>query len=147
MEMLEAAIGTLANALVVTPGPIPAALPNVDVYVVSLLLFWSSSHYYLPCISTSIAVNTYPHLDNGTTQLHPPSCYPPSLHSEYFLVADDTVAQSSGASAQKFANLHNQKRNSQDASATARRASFAEMNKAPGFFRGMWQNWTKGTGK
>ncbi|KAL2057269.1 hypothetical protein ABVK25_002322 [Lepraria finkii] len=55
--------------------------------------------------------------------------------------------RSSGASAQKFANLHNQKRNSQDASATARRASFAEMNKAPGFFGGMWQNWTKGTGK
>ena len=65
----------------------------------------------------------------------------------YFLVADDTVAQSSGASAQRFANLQNQKRNSQDASAAARRASFAEMNKAPGFFGGIWQNWTKGTGK
>ncbi|KAL2040081.1 hypothetical protein N7G274_006984 [Stereocaulon virgatum] len=55
--------------------------------------------------------------------------------------------RSSGASAQKFANLHNQKRNSQDASAAARRASFAEMNQAPGFLAGMWQNFTKGTGK
>ena len=145
--MLEAAIGALANAMVVTPIQIPAAPLTVDVYVISLLFFRSSSHYYIPYISTSTAVNTYPHLYDGATQLHPPSCYPPSPLFWCFLVADDTVAQSSGASAQRFANLHNQKRNSQDASAAARRASFAEMNKAPGFFGGMWQNWTKGIGK
>lgn len=53
----------------------------------------------------------------------------------------------SSSSAQKFANLHNHKRNSQDAAAAARRASFAEMSKPPGFLGSMWQNWTKGTGK
>ncbi|CAD6585244.1 MAG: hypothetical protein ASARMPRED_002107 [Alectoria sarmentosa] len=51
------------------------------------------------------------------------------------------------SSVTKFAGLNNQKRSSQDASATARKASFAEQNKAPGFLGGLWQNWTKGSGK
>ncbi|KAL6716410.1 hypothetical protein ACLMJK_005977 [Lecanora helva] len=52
--------------------------------------------------------------------------------------------RSSASSAQKFANLHNQKRNSQDASAAARKASFAEQSHPAGFFGSMWQSFTKG---
>ena len=55
------------------------------------------------------------------------------------------ASQSSGTSAQKFANLHNQKRNSQDVAAAARRASFADQRHQPGFLGGWWQNFTKGT--
>ncbi|MCJ1451282.1 hypothetical protein MMC28_001618 [Mycoblastus sanguinarius] len=54
---------------------------------------------------------------------------------------------SSGTSAQKFAGLHSQKRTSQDATAAARKASFADQSKAPGFFGGIWQSFTKGSGK
>ncbi|KAL9135905.1 MAG: hypothetical protein Q9175_002878 [Cornicularia normoerica] len=57
------------------------------------------------------------------------------------------TAERRRSSMTKFAGLNSQKRNSQDASAAARKASFAEQNKAPGFLGGMWQNWTKGAGK
>lgn len=60
---------------------------------------------------------------------------------------DGSTAERRRSSVSKFAGLHEQKRRSQDASAAARRASFAEQNKAPGFLGGMWQNWTKGAGK
>ena len=53
----------------------------------------------------------------------------------------------SQSSVTKFANLNNQKRNSQDAAAAARKASFAEQIKPAGFLGSMWQNWTKGAGK
>lgn len=77
-----------------------------------------------------------------------PSCslFPPLIPQKCIILAN-AFPQSSVSSAQKFANLHNQKRNSQDASAAARRASFAEMSKPPGFLGSMWQSWTKGTGK
>ncbi|KAL8700503.1 MAG: hypothetical protein Q9224_000936 [Gallowayella concinna] len=42
------------------------------------------------------------------------------------------------SSATKFNNLHNQKRNSTDVTAAARKASWAEQNKAPGMFGSMW---------
>ncbi|KAI4129350.1 MAG: hypothetical protein LQ347_003820 [Umbilicaria vellea] len=44
----------------------------------------------------------------------------------------------SSASAAKFAGLMNQKRNSTDEMAAARKASFAEQAKAPGFVGGLW---------
>ena len=145
--MLEAAIGTLANAMLVTPVQIPAAPLTVDVYVVFpsfLLVIFPLLH------PLHFDLDSSKYLSISLRWCHPitPTFLLSSLPSfRCYLVADETVAQSSGASAQRFANLHNQKRNSQDASAAARRASFAEMNKAPGFFGGMWQNWTKGTGK
>ncbi|MDI1491168.1 MAG: hypothetical protein OHK93_002375 [Ramalina farinacea] len=55
--------------------------------------------------------------------------------------------RSSGTSAQKFAGLHSQKRTSQDATAAARKQSFAEQAPKPGFFGGLWNNFTKGGGK
>ncbi|CAF9915653.1 hypothetical protein IMSHALPRED_002665 [Imshaugia aleurites] len=61
--------------------------------------------------------------------------------------ASGSTAERRRSSVTKFAGLNNQKRNSQDVSAAARKASFAEQNKAPGFLGGMWQNWTKGSGK
>lgn len=57
------------------------------------------------------------------------------------------TAERRRSSVSKFAGLNSQKRNSQDATAAARKASFAEQNKAPGFLGGMWHSWTKGTGK
>ncbi|KAL8706470.1 MAG: hypothetical protein Q9201_000525 [Fulgogasparrea decipioides] len=39
----------------------------------------------------------------------------------------------------KFNGLMTQKRNSTDATAAARKASFAEQAKAPGMFGGLWQ--------
>ncbi|KAL9605091.1 MAG: hypothetical protein Q9219_000025 [cf. Caloplaca sp. 3 TL-2023] len=42
------------------------------------------------------------------------------------------------SSAPKFSGLMNQKRDSGDAAAAARKASFAEQNKAPGFIGGLW---------
>ena len=45
----------------------------------------------------------------------------------------------SSASATKFAGLMNQKRNSSDVTAAARKASFAEQNNKPGLFGSMWQ--------
>ncbi|KAL8810905.1 MAG: hypothetical protein Q9200_002207 [Gallowayella weberi] len=50
------------------------------------------------------------------------------------------------SSGTKFNNLHNQKRNSTDAAAAARKASWAEQSKAPGIFGSMWNSFTKGTG-
>ncbi|KAI4246583.1 MAG: hypothetical protein L6R40_001946 [Gallowayella cf. fulva] len=50
------------------------------------------------------------------------------------------------SSTTKFNNLMNQKRNSTDASAAARKASWAEQSKAPGIFGSMWNNFTKGGG-
>ncbi|MCJ1350453.1 MAG: hypothetical protein MMC33_000434 [Icmadophila ericetorum] len=47
----------------------------------------------------------------------------------------------SSASSQKFAGLMNQKRNSVDANAAQRKASFAEMKPAPGFLGSMWNKW------
>jgi hypothetical protein len=55
------------------------------------------------------------------------------------------VMQSSDVSG-KFSGLHNIKRNSQDASAAERKASWADQ--APGtggILSGMWNNFTKGT--
>ncbi|KAL8922908.1 MAG: hypothetical protein Q9208_004870 [Pyrenodesmia sp. 3 TL-2023] len=46
----------------------------------------------------------------------------------------------SSSGAQKYNGLMNQKRNSTDVAAAARKASFAEQNKAPGFFGGLWHN-------
>lgn len=42
------------------------------------------------------------------------------------------------SSTTKFNGLMGQKRNSADIAATARKASFAEQNKAPGMFGSMW---------
>ncbi|KAI4148560.1 MAG: hypothetical protein L6R39_002748 [Caloplaca ligustica] len=50
----------------------------------------------------------------------------------------------SSSGAQKYAGLMSQKRNSSDAAAAARKASFAEQNKTPGFLGGLWHNFTKG---
>ncbi|KAG7002139.1 hypothetical protein G7Y79_00028g061600 [Physcia stellaris] len=55
--------------------------------------------------------------------------------------------RSSGSSPAKFASLMNQKRNSSDATATARKASFAEQSNKPGVIGSMWQSFTKGNGK
>ncbi|KAI4171296.1 MAG: hypothetical protein LQ343_004373 [Gyalolechia ehrenbergii] len=43
------------------------------------------------------------------------------------------------SSAAQFSGLMSQKRNSGDAAAAARKASFADQNKAPGFIGGLWQ--------
>lgn len=56
--------------------------------------------------------------------------------------ANARTNQSSGSA--KFAGLTHQKRTSLDATANARRQSFAEQNKAPGFIGQMWHNFTKG---
>ncbi|KAI9818121.1 MAG: hypothetical protein M1827_000746 [Pycnora praestabilis] len=53
--------------------------------------------------------------------------------------------RSSGSGAAKFSGLMNQKRNSSDVSATARKASFAEQKPASGFVGQIWNNFTKGT--
>ncbi|KAK0516605.1 hypothetical protein JMJ35_001208 [Cladonia borealis] len=57
------------------------------------------------------------------------------------------AAERRRSSAQMFRNLNERKRTSQDASEAARRASFMEQTKAPGFWGLKWQSWTKGTGK
>ncbi|KAL8914613.1 MAG: hypothetical protein Q9171_000794 [Xanthocarpia ochracea] len=46
----------------------------------------------------------------------------------------------------KFGGLMSQKRNSADVAATARKASWAEQSKPPGFFGSMWHSFTKGNG-
>ncbi|KAL8843598.1 MAG: hypothetical protein Q9170_000102 [Blastenia crenularia] len=43
------------------------------------------------------------------------------------------------SSSAQFSGLMGQKRNSTDVAAAARKASFAEQNKAPGFIGGLWQ--------
>ncbi|KAI9848748.1 MAG: hypothetical protein M1837_006835 [Sclerophora amabilis] len=43
-----------------------------------------------------------------------------------------------------FSGLMNQKRNSLDATATARKASFTEQQPKPGFLGSIWNNYTKG---
>lgn len=43
-----------------------------------------------------------------------------------------------------FESLTNQKRNSGDASATARRASYAEQGAKGGYFSKMWDEYTRG---
>ncbi|KAL8839257.1 MAG: hypothetical protein Q9205_000457 [Flavoplaca limonia] len=50
------------------------------------------------------------------------------------------------SSTTKFNGLMGQKRNSADLASTARKASFAEQNKAPGMFGSMWNSFTKGNG-
>ncbi|KAL8999314.1 MAG: hypothetical protein Q9169_001859 [Polycauliona sp. 2 TL-2023] len=50
------------------------------------------------------------------------------------------------SSSTKFNGLMGQKRNSADIASTARKASFAEQNKAPGMFGSMWNSFTKGNG-
>jgi len=52
----------------------------------------------------------------------------------------------SSAGSGKFSGLMNQKRNSIDTSAAARKASFAEQKPAPGFIGSMWNSFTKGSG-
>lgn len=85
-----------------------------------------------------------PLLPVASTNSFPSTLFPSPLQQP---TDTDPSTQSSGSSAQRFANLHNQKRNSSDMTAAARRASFADQSKAPGFLGGMWQNWTKGSGK
>jgi len=50
----------------------------------------------------------------------------------------------SSASSGKFAGLMDQKRNSSDATAAARRTSFAEQKPATGIIGGLWNSFTKG---
>ncbi|KAL8707918.1 MAG: hypothetical protein Q9220_007138 [cf. Caloplaca sp. 1 TL-2023] len=50
----------------------------------------------------------------------------------------ETEQRRQSSSAAKFGGLMNQKRNSGDASAAARKASFAEQSKTPGMFGGLW---------
>ncbi|KAI4286282.1 MAG: hypothetical protein L6R38_000048 [Xanthoria sp. 2 TBL-2021] len=50
------------------------------------------------------------------------------------------------SSGTKFNGLMGQKRNSADIASTARKASFAEQNKAPGMLGSMWNSFTKGNG-
>ncbi|MCJ1240617.1 hypothetical protein MMC14_008621 [Varicellaria rhodocarpa] len=49
-----------------------------------------------------------------------------------------TERRRSSASSGKFSGLVNQKRNSTDASAAARKASFAEQKPAPGVLGNLW---------
>ncbi|KAL9587388.1 MAG: hypothetical protein Q9212_000315 [Teloschistes hypoglaucus] len=53
--------------------------------------------------------------------------------------AEDPSQRRRSSSGMKFNGLMNQKRDSTDAAAAARKASFAEQNKAPGVFGGLWQ--------
>ncbi|MCJ1339045.1 hypothetical protein MMC09_004334 [Bachmanniomyces sp. S44760] len=53
--------------------------------------------------------------------------------------------RSSASNSGKFAGLMNQKRNSTDVAANARKASFDEMKPAPGVIGGLWNSFTKGT--
>jgi len=48
------------------------------------------------------------------------------------------------SSGEKFSGLMNQKRNSVDANAAARKASFAEMKPEAGIIGKMWNNFTTG---
>ncbi|KAI9670385.1 MAG: hypothetical protein M1817_004428 [Caeruleum heppii] len=54
--------------------------------------------------------------------------------------------RSSASNQGLFSGLMNQKRNSADASAAARKASFDEQKTAPGFVGQMWNNFVKGAG-
>ncbi|KAA6407433.1 MAG: hypothetical protein FRX48_08676 [Lasallia pustulata] len=60
-------------------------------------------------------------------------------------IGSATDRRRSSSSANKFAGLMNQKRNSTDETAAARKASFAEQAKAPGFVGGLWNSFTKGS--
>ncbi|KAI4185224.1 MAG: hypothetical protein L6R41_004252 [Letrouitia leprolyta] len=51
---------------------------------------------------------------------------------------EDPSQRRRSSSGAKFSGLMSQKRNSGDAAAAARKASFAEMNRAPGFLGGLW---------
>ncbi|KAL9012434.1 MAG: hypothetical protein Q9173_002804 [Seirophora scorigena] len=51
---------------------------------------------------------------------------------------DESANRRRSSSTTKYAGLMAQKRNSSDAAATARKASFAEQTKAPGFLGGLW---------
>ncbi|KAL8661466.1 MAG: hypothetical protein Q9202_005585 [Teloschistes flavicans] len=53
--------------------------------------------------------------------------------------AEDPSQRRRSSSITKFNGLMNQKRDSTDAAAAARKASFAEQSKAPGVFGGLWQ--------
>ncbi|KAL8695497.1 MAG: hypothetical protein Q9218_000075 [Villophora microphyllina] len=53
--------------------------------------------------------------------------------------AEDPSQRRRSSSIAKYNGLMNQKRNSSDIAAAARKASFAEQNKAPGIFGGFWQ--------
>ncbi|KAL8854203.1 MAG: hypothetical protein Q9221_000917 [Calogaya cf. arnoldii] len=59
---------------------------------------------------------------------------------------DESQRRRQSSSNTKFNGLMGQKRNSADIASTARKASFAEQNKAPGMFGSMWQSFTKGNG-
>ncbi|KAL8857014.1 MAG: hypothetical protein Q9178_006419 [Gyalolechia marmorata] len=65
---------------------------------------------------------------------------PPRAAASPFL----TLFQSSSDT--KFGGLMSQKRNSTDVAAAARKASWAEQSKPPGFFGSMWHSFTKGNG-
>ncbi|KAE8445025.1 hypothetical protein EG329_014031 [Mollisiaceae sp. DMI_Dod_QoI] len=52
----------------------------------------------------------------------------------------------SNSSGTMFSSLMNQKRNSVDAAAAARRQSFHDMKPASGFIGKMWHNFTTGSG-
>ncbi|KAI9863239.1 MAG: hypothetical protein M1824_000439 [Vezdaea acicularis] len=54
---------------------------------------------------------------------------------------------SAAGNAGLFNGLMNQKRNSTDITAAARRSSFAEQKPQAGFIGQMWHNFTKGDGK
>ncbi|PVH88429.1 hypothetical protein DL98DRAFT_648555 [Cadophora sp. DSE1049] len=57
----------------------------------------------------------------------------------------DTARRNSNTSGTLFSGLMNQKRNSQDANAQARRESFNDMKPATGIIGKMWNNFTSGS--
>ncbi|KAI9809889.1 MAG: hypothetical protein M1825_000322 [Sarcosagium campestre] len=60
-------------------------------------------------------------------------------------VSGERRRSSGGNTEGLFSGLVAQKRNSGDASAAARKASFDEMKPAPGVIGSMWNSFTKGT--
>ncbi|KAI9810579.1 MAG: hypothetical protein M1826_003501 [Phylliscum demangeonii] len=56
-----------------------------------------------------------------------------------------TSTPANKSSAGLFSGLMSQKRNSTDATAEQRRASFTDQRPPPGFLGQMWQNFTKGS--
>lgn len=60
-------------------------------------------------------------------------------HNRHLCTTISNELSLKSSSAAKFNSLMNQKRNSTDATAEARKASFAEQSKAPGVFGGLWQ--------
>ncbi|KAI1005102.1 hypothetical protein K3495_g3117 [Podosphaera aphanis] len=59
--------------------------------------------------------------------------------------ATNVVNSSHRGSSGLFSSLMDQKRNSSDAAAQARRASFHDMKPTPGFLGKMWQSFTMGS--